>query len=219
MVVHLIARGSPVPMVTAREGVIPMLRTMKELVLASESPRRKRFLHELGLSFIVCPAEIDELPAAGEGADEYVLRMARQKAEQAGLKYPSAWILSADTIVTIDNELLGKPSSPEEAVAMLMRLSGRTHEVQTGYCLMSRIEETCILDSRKTAVRFAPFAEDLARAYVLTGEPMDKAGSYGIQGRGGLLVEAVNGSYSNVVGLPMAEIILLLQKKGVITEL
>ena len=196
-----------------------MLRTNKELVLASASPRRKKFLQELGLSFIVCPAEIAEVPAAGEGADDYVLRMAEQKAELVGLEYPSAWILSADTVVTIDNELLGKPSSPEEAVMMLMRLAGRTHEVRTGYCLMNKSEKTSILDSRQTQVRFAPFTAALARAYVLTGEPMDKAGAYGIQGRGGVLVESVSGSYSNVVGLPLAEIILLLQRKGVITTL
>ena len=196
-----------------------MLRTLKQLILASGSPRRKEFLEDLGLSFTICPAQIDEAPFPGEGPDDYVIRMAEQKAEQVSLRYPSAWVISADTIVTIDNELMGKPCSSEEALTMLMRLAGRTHEVQTGYCLMNKTGKTSILDSRKTMVRFTPFTEELAGSYVKTGEPLDKAGSYGIQGKGGLLVETIIGSYSNVVGLPLAEIVLLLQENGVITEL
>jgi len=194
-----------------------MLRAKKQLILASESPRRKDYLEELGLSLIISPAKIDETPAPGEEPDHYVVRVARLKAEQVALSFPSDWVLSADTIVTIDNKILGKPGSSEQAVAMLMHLSGRVHEVQTGYCLMNRTGNTTILDSRKTLVRFTHFEEKVARAYVLTGEPMDKAGSYGIQGKGAMLVETVVGSYSNVVGLPLAEIVLLLQKNDVIT--
>ena len=194
-----------------------MLRMENKLILASESPRRKDYLEDIGLSIIVCPAKIDETPAPGEEPDDYVVRMARLKAEQIALSFPSDWVLSADTIVTIDNKILGKPGSPEEAVVMLMNLSGREHEVQTGYCLMNRTGKTTIQDSRKTLVRFTHFEEEVARAYVLTGEPMDKAGSYGIQGKVAMLVETVVGSYSNVVGLPLAEIVLLLQKNEVIT--
>lgn len=194
-----------------------MFRTNKKLVLASQSPRRKAFFSELGLQFTVCPADLDERRQPGEKPGVFVRRMAHEKAMLAGRKNPSAWTVSADTIVTIDQDVLGKPGSPEEAVMMLMRLSGKEHEVRTGYCLSCVNDGITVVESVITRVRFASFGQDIAGAYVRTGEPLDKAGAYGIQGKGGILVAEIEGSYSNVVGLPLTEVVALLQRYGVIT--
>ncbi len=177
-----------------------------ELVLASASPRRQRFLRELGLDFQVMPAIIDERNLPGEDPDNFVLRMAREKAEAISIQHPAACVLAADTIVVLDGEILGKPADAGDALAMLGRMAGRWHEVLTGFCLCRRSGPLFVCQVVKTKVLFRPLSAELIAAYVSTGEPLDKAGSYGLQGRGGFLVEKIDGSYSNVIGLPLAEV-------------
>lgn len=195
-----------------------MFATLKPLILASASPRRKAFLTELGLCFTVCPAELAETAHHREQPEAYVCRIAREKAEQIGNRFVSSWIVAADTAVVLDRQTLGKPGSAEEAVEMLLRLAGREHVVYTGYALFCKQTAMVVVDSVATRVRFSAFDEARARAYVRTGESFDKAGGYGIQGKGGMLVAAIDGSYSNVVGLPLAEIVALLTAHGVIAE-
>lgn len=193
-----------------------MFATVKPLILASASPRRKRMLTELGLHFRICPAALDERLQSGEDPGDYVCRIAEEKARLVGVNFASEWILAADTTVVLDSEALGKPRDSEEAVTMLCRLAGREHLVLTGFVLYCRRESVCRAGRIATKVRFAPFGRELAQAYVRTGESLDKAGGYGIQGKGGMLVAAIDGSYSNVVGLPLAEISALLTELGII---
>ncbi len=193
-----------------------MFTTVQPLILASGSPRRRELLARLGIEFSVAVPEVDESLLADEDEREYVLRLARLKGEAVGLRHPSSWVVAADTVVIVDGQLLTKPDTEAQAVNMLMQLSGREHQVRTGYCLYHSERSFCRIDSVMSTVRFKSFGLDWARSYVQTGEPMDKAGGYGIQDRGGVLVEAVDGSYSNVVGLPLAELLELLCSQGVV---
>jgi septum formation protein len=193
-----------------------MFRTEKKLILASASPRRKALLSELGIDFAVAVPDVDESRQETEAPHAYVLRMASDKGERVARSHPAAWVLSADTIVILDEKLLMKPQSENEAVEMLMELSGREHQVRTGYCLRCLSEQIAVAESVLSQVRFKAFDPTWARAYAKTGEPMDKAGGYGIQDRGGVLVESISGSYSNVVGLPLAESVTLLLEYRVI---
>jgi septum formation protein len=188
--------------------VIPSpLKTIDKLILASASPRRKSLLQDLGLDFEVIKAEVEEKPVAGETAQEFVLRAACDKAGEISRTNVECWVLGADTIVVHDNKILGKPVDADEALEILQTLSGRSHLVHTGFCLMNEKEKISVSRVVTTEVCFYPFSQDIAAAYVATGEPLDKAGAYGIQGRGGFLVEKVEGSYTNVVGLPMFEVV------------
>ncbi len=195
-----------------------MFITHKPLILASASPRRKAFLEQLGLNFTIDPADVDETPLPLESPAAYVRRIAVDKAVQVGGRQTASWVLAADTTVVLDERIIGKPNSYDEAVAMLLSLAGRTHTVMTGFALCCRTEDSLRTGMVTTAVSFAPFGRALARAYARTGEPFDKAGGYGIQGKGGMLVSSIAGSYSNVVGLPLAEIVELLRVAGVIAE-
>lgn len=190
-------------------------RTAARLILASGSPRRQEFLRGLGLEFEVRPADVDEGPLPGEEPSRFVARLALDKARAVAAREPEAHILAADTIVVLGSELLGKPQDEAEAVAMLRRLAGRTHEVWTGFALC-RGAEPLHQQAVRTEVTFTALSDELCRAYVATGEPLDKAGAYGIQGRGGFLVERICGSYSNVVGLPLAEVVSALLAFGVV---
>jgi len=181
------------------------LKTAARLVLASASPRRKSLLRELGLAFEVIPAQVEEIPAPGESPLDFVSRAATDKAAEIARENPACWILGADTVVVLDNRILGKPRDPEDALQVLMALSGRKHLVHTGFCLQNQDRQVSVNRTVTTEVFFTPFSRDIAAAYVASGEPLDKAGAYGIQGMGGFLVERINGSYSNVVGLPLAE--------------
>jgi septum formation protein len=194
-----------------------VFHTEKEFILASQSPRRRMFLEALGIGFRVTAASIDEIIEDQESPQTFVERMAFEKAMDVSRQHQAAWVLSADTIVYIDDKVFGKPGSKKEAVEMLMILSGREHNVMTGYCLACTELNIIIVERVCTSVRFASFTEDIAHAYVQTGEPLDKAGSYGIQGKGGALVETISGSYSNVVGLPLVETLALLQRFKVIS--
>lgn len=193
-----------------------MFQTLKPLILASGSPRRRELLSRLAIEFTVEVPDVDETMRDDETPEDYVLRMARVKASDIGELRPGQWVIAADTIVILGEQVLMKPQSPDQAVDMLMRLAGREHQVRTGYCLFCRSEQTCIVENAMSRVCFQSFGRDLAEAYVQTGEPMDKAGGYGIQERGGVLVERIDGSYSNVVGLPMAEVVGLLMQHGVV---
>lgn len=190
--------------------------TWGHLVLASASPRRRELLTGLGLDFEVVGADIDETPMVGEIPAALVQRLSLAKAEAVAPQHPAAWVLAADTVVTVDGLVLGKPRDPEEAVEMLMRLSDRWHEVWTGYCLLRQEGAHCDAGAVRTEVRFMALSPALCRAYVATGEPLDKAGAYGIQGMGGLLVAQVRGSYTNVVGLPMVEVIGAMLRLGAV---
>ncbi len=190
--------------------------TAGALVLASASPRRQRFLRELGLQFTVQPAAVDEIIKSGESPKDFVLRLAGEKALVVSRDNTAACVLAADTVVVFDGEILGKPADNADAMVMLGKLSGSWHEVWTGYCLYSPSCNQLVKRAVKTDVLFRPLTEELCRAYVLTGEPLDKAGSYGLQGRGGFLVEKIDGSYSNVIGLPMAQVVEDMLEVGVI---
>jgi septum formation protein len=160
----------------------------------------------------VAAADLDETPLAGEAADAYVLRLARAKAQAVAGRFPDAWVLAADTTVALGTELLGKPSGPEEARQMLTQLSGRGHAVYTGVALAGRADGATVVHTRVT---FRTLSAGEIDWYVGTGEPLDKAGAYALQGRGGFLVAAVEGSPTNVIGLPLGETLELLARAGV----
>jgi septum formation protein len=171
------------------------------IVLASGSPRRRELLELLGVRFTIEPAPGEEAPQPGEAPDAYAVRAARAKAELVARVHSRAPVLGADTVVEIDGSVLGKPRSSGEARAMLQLLSGRTHAVHTAVALHFDDRCTSLLDTAK--VRFLRLTSKLIQWYVATGEPMDKAGAYAVQGAGGLLVEAVDGSPHTVIGLPV----------------
>lgn len=175
-----------------------------DFYLASQSPRRLQLLQYLDYTFDVVDGQIDETPIALESATEYVARMARLKA-YCGLKNSgeNRPVLGADTTISVDNEILAKPESLEHSLYMLRRLSGRVHEVLTAVCVVdkTRIEQVLV----RTSVKMRSISDDEIKLYWQSGEPCDKAGSYAIQGIGGKFVQAIDGSYSAVVGLPLVE--------------
>ena len=176
------------------------------LYLASASPRRLELLRQIGLQPLRIDARVDETPLAGETAEEAVRRLARAKAEDAARRDPRlapGVILGADTAVVVDREMLGKPRDADEAARMLRRLRGRTHRVLTGVSLRRTDDDRDVTDFAETRVRFREFDDRTLAGYVASGEPADKAGAYGIQGRGAILVDRIEGSWSNVVGLPL----------------
>ena len=172
----------------------------KKIILASESPRRKELLSQLGVSFDVVPSGIDEIPWPSEAPASYALRNASDKA-RAVFEKTGGLVLSADTIVVCDEHILEKPADGEHARRMLRMLSGRWHEVLTGVCILADGRESARVV--RTRVQFKPLTDQQIDAYVATGEPMDKAGAYAIQGGAAGFIEQVEGSYSNVVGLPL----------------
>lgn len=183
------------------------------LHLASASPRRRQILSALGISHTFCGVEIDETPRAGETPETLARRLASAKASVARQRGQMArMVLAADTVVALDNRIFGKPGSRDDALDMLSRLSGRSHEVLTAVTLLADGHERSALSV--TTVRFRAIDPAEARAYWETGEPRGKAGAYAIQGRGGIFVESLAGSYSGVVGLPVFETAALLRQAG-----
>jgi septum formation protein len=186
--------------------------------LASASPRRRELLVALGVAPALRPVNVDESPLSGESPQDHVVRLAAAKVAAGARALRDdgidALVLAADTTVTLDGAILGKPHDEAEALAMLRRLAGRTHEVLTA-CRLVRVDDgraaACVANSR---VRFAPWNEARARWYVATGEPMDKAGAYGIQGYGAALVEKVEGDFFGVMGLPVRLVLDLLEEAG-----
>ncbi|MGB1092563.1 MAG: Maf family protein [Oceanobacter sp.] len=183
------------------------------IVLASASPRRAELLRQIGVAFEVQSADIDESVLEGESAGDYVCRLALEKARTVyALRNPGELVLAADTAVVLDEKILGKPVDLAEWRQMLERLSGATHEVMTGFALVSgaRHEVQRVISQ----VRFASLSASVIAAYMATNEGLDKAGGYGIQGVGAILVEHMSGSYSNVVGLPLFETAEMLESFG-----
>jgi len=184
--------------------------TKPTLFLASSSPRRRELMQQLALAFSQVSAPVDETPLQGEAADAYVERLARAKAAAGLAGVPPGWglVIAADTTVACGGEILGKPGTEAEAIAMWERLSGTTHEVLTGLVVADhdRVEVAVVA----TTVFFRAIARAEMEAYWATGEPADKAGGYAIQGRGAIFIDRIEGSYSNVVGLPLAELGALL---------
>jgi len=181
------------------------------LVLASASPRRARILESLGIPFRVAVSAVDETLRPGEAGALAVERLAREKARAVAARDPLP-VLAADTEVVCDGRVLGKPGSAEEAMEMLARLSGRTHDVVTGVCLIADGVVRSAVE--RTAVTFSPLSETDRAWYVATGEPMDKAGGYHVGGRGALFVESIVGSPSNVEGLPVGLVLRLVREAG-----
>ncbi len=175
---------------------------MSDFILASASPRRKELLSLAGFDFEVITADIDEVLDPSLAPHKLVMSLASQKARAVAAENKSKTVIGADTVVVLDGKVLGKPHSSEEAVAMLKSLSGNTHEVFTGVCLVKGEREHCFYE--RTAVTFYPLEDELIEQYVASGEPMDKAGAYGIQGKGCVLVKGIDGDYFNVVGFPVA---------------
>jgi septum formation protein len=171
------------------------------LILASASPRRHELLQAAGLEHVVRPTYIPEVRHAGEVATAFVQRIAEEKA-RAGLREQHDIVLAADTVVSVDNEVLGKPLDDPNAAQMLRLLSGREHWVHTGICILSN--RRTLVDLASTKVFFLPLTEDEIQEYTRSGEPRDKAGAYAIQGRASKFVYAIEGCYQNVVGLPIS---------------
>ncbi len=184
-----------------------------DIVLASQSPRRQELLRQVGVSFRVIPSNVDEQVTHPMRPGEMVEHLARSKAREVAGRVPGALVIGADTIVVVDGEVLGKPGDREEAAAMLRRLSGREHQVMTGVAVIHGERE--LVAHEVTTVRFSPLTEDQIRRYVESGEPMDKAGAYGIQGRAAALIHSIEGDYFNVVGLPLNRTVQMLAQFGV----
>lgn len=183
-----------------------------QVVLASGSPRRRELLAQLGVVFTTASPDVDETPLPGEGPVGYVHRLAIAKAFAVDVP-PGALVVAADTTVDLGGEILGKPVDPDDARTMLARLSARTHRVHTGVAL--RRGENLVSEVITTLVTFTPLTPALIDWYVSTGEPLDKAGAYAVQGAGGVLVQRVHGSVSNVVGLPLHAVARLAEQLGV----
>ncbi|MBU1055347.1 MAG: septum formation inhibitor Maf [Proteobacteria bacterium] len=186
------------------------------LILASKSARRRYLLKQAGINFSVIPSDFDENTVPVSSPEIYVKILAESKAKYISDKYPDSWVIGADTIVVINGKILGKPSDRDDARIMLKDLSGQTHEVVTGYCICCKAKERSFSESIITKVLFKDLSENEIEWYIHTKEPFDKAGGYAIQGLGTFLVKSINGSYTNVVGLPVCEVIEFLIKEGII---
>jgi septum formation protein len=184
------------------------------LILASASPRRRQLLEQIGVRVEVDPADVDETPLLGEDPVAHVCRLALEKARAVARRRPGAVIIAGDTVVVLDDDILAKPADAADAVAMLLRLQGRTHRVETGVAVVGPDGREAV-EVAGADVRFRTFGRAYAEAYVATGEPLDKAGAYGIQGRGAVLVEEIRGDYFAVVGLPLEVVARMLERVGV----
>ncbi len=196
----------------------PIVVNTEEIILASGSPRRRAYFEDLGLVFRVVSADIEERLKPGEMSLAYVKRLAQEKARAVADENSKSWIVAADTVVCFNEMVLEKPDNEQQALKMLMRLAGNDHLVRTAVCLINLSLSVCEVVAVTSRVSFWSFSEELAWAYVQSGEPLDKAGSYGIQGKGAFLVREIRGSYSNVVGLPLFELLEMLNRHGVIVS-
>jgi septum formation protein len=188
----------------------------RQLILASGSPRRAELLTSAGFGFAVAPAEVDETPHAEEAASDYVIRVARDKARQvaAARKGTGAVVLAADTAVVTESRIMGKPRSDEDAASMLATLSGSVHQVLTG--VVVRTDSRELVELVATRVHFLPLSSAEISWYVATGEPRGKAGAYAIQGHAARFIDWIDGSWSNVVGLPLSTVNRMLKEVGVV---
>ncbi|MCA9483800.1 MAG: septum formation protein Maf [Nitrospina sp.] len=183
------------------------------LILASQSPRRRDLLEEAGVPFDVLPADIEEVTDPGLSPADNVTALAAAKARRVAEDRPGRFVLGADTIVVLDNEILGKPRDREDARAMLSRLAGNTHHVITGFAIVTP-EGRVLTEAVTSSVTMKPVTAATIETYLDTGEPMDKAGAYAIQGQGNALIAGYEGSYHNIVGLPVEEVLTQLRGAG-----
>lgn len=188
-----------------------------KIILASASPRRSELLRQVGFDFEVIPSRADEQEIAGESPQEHVVRLSLDKAREVSTRddIDGRWIIGSDTIVLCDNNILGKPKDAEDASQMLRSLSGRTHQVLSGYAILDRCTGESRAAAVTTRVSFRSLTDAEISGYIASGEPTDKAGAYAIQGLGAFMVSRIEGSYSNVVGLPLCEVVQALEFLGV----
>ncbi len=188
-------------------GVPDRVNGFPEIILASSSPRRRELLTQVGIPFQTVPPEIEEVMLEDESPEEFVRRMSREKAGAVAVEHPDRIVLGSDTIVLLEGDVLGKPVDTEDAAAMLRRLSGNTHEVLTGFCLLRLDDSTEISGLGRAEVTFRELDNDEIAEYVAGGSPMDKAGSYGIQeDLGAVFIERISGDYYTIVGLPLMQV-------------
>ena len=189
-----------------------MYKFSEEIILASGSPRRSEMLQSAGILFKKIVTECDETPVSGESPETMVRRLSLLKASVGAESNPNTWVLGADTIVVLDGLILGKPADKKEARWMLEKIQGRWHEVWGGFSFVHRSKNINYTESHMSKVKIIPLSSDEIDSYIETGEPMDKAGAYAIQGIGASIVSEVNGSYTNVVGLNLSAVISALRK-------
>jgi septum formation protein len=184
-------------------------------ILASTSPRRRELLASIGAEFEVLPSHVPEEHRPGEAPEEYVARLSREKANAIAMQHPSRWVIAADTTVLLGDRLLEKPLDRADAARMLSLIAGKTHTVYTGVTLQNSglgIRDTRVAESE---VRMLPLSQSDVEWYVDTGEPLDKAGAYAAQGVGAIFIDSIHGSYTNVVGLPLAMLFQMMRKVGI----
>ena len=192
----------------------------KRIILASKSPRRKELLNQIGMDIEICPSNIDEDKISIDNPVGYVKELARLKAENIAYLHPGSWVIGADTIVVIHDQIIEKPRSKSDAISMLNKLNNREHFVYTAFCICNHDSDSYTMEavskSVKTKVYFKNLTDSEIEWYVNTKEPFDKAGGYGIQGVGAFIVKKISGSYTNVVGLPVCEVVEALIKLNLI---
>jgi septum formation protein len=193
------------------------VREGDSIILASESVRRVDILSTLGIPFSIIPPDIDESRKKDESPKEFVLRISHDKAFKVGNYFPDKWVIGADTIVVYKNKILGKPKNEQEAFIMLRTLAGKWHKVLTGFCVLNVGKKIAYRDAVETRVFMRDLLDHEIMRYVSTSEPLDKAGSYAVQGKGGYMVREIKGSYANVVGLPICEVAEVLLSLGVLS--
>ncbi|MBO7359318.1 MAG: septum formation protein Maf [Clostridia bacterium] len=189
----------------------------RRVVLASSSPRRREILEKLGIAFDIIPSNADESGVTGR-ADETVMILAKRKAESVAGNLNDSLVIGCDTLVALENDVFGKPESTAQAEEMLSRLSGNTHRVLSGLCLIDTVTGETRVSREETFVSFRGLSTEEIRAYVLSGEPMDKAGAYAIQGGAGRFVSEVNGSYDNIVGFPSELFLREVRQMGILED-
>lgn len=184
-----------------------------KFILASSSPRRRELLASIGIDFEVIPSHVPEVHQEGEAPEEYVARLSRDKAHAIASAHPARWVIAADTTVLLGEQLLEKPVDAADAARMLATIAGRTHVVYTGVTVQNgESSETRVAESE---VRMLPLSPADIEWYVRTGEPLDKAGAYAVQGIGAMFIDSIHGSYTNVVGLPLATLFQMLRRAGI----
>lgn len=186
-----------------------------KFILASASPRRRELLASIGLEFEVLPSNVPEVRQQGEAPEEYVARLSRDKADALASRHRERWVIAADTTVLLGDELLEKPADAADAARMLATIAGKTHVVYTGVTLENAGKGWRDTRVAESEVRMLPLSAQEIEWYVRTGEPLDKAGAYAVQGIGAMFIDSIHGSYTNVVGLPLATLFQMLRRAGI----
>jgi len=187
------------------------------IILASQSTRRIDILRTLGIPFAIVPPNIDEKKKKEETPKDYVIRIAAEKAIKVGNLFPENWVIGADTVVVLRGKILGKPHDEKDAFSMLKALSGKWHKVLTGFCVLNISKHVMLRDAVETKVFVRELTDSEIIRYIKTSEPLDKAGSYAVQGKGGYMIKEIKGSYQNVIGLPICEVAETLISLGVLS--